>query len=278
MPKVVPSQIVEFIEARFPKTVTEPNRPFDCGYHSAGMLSAVLGLIDQLPPSLMPTVTSNSILLLEAYQEIKNGLALWNSGTANALIYEITCIRDGSSLNPVTVIRNVLKECPDENISIPPEELLFLDDPDFRDTISQDIGSANQALSNAEWKAATVLAGSVIEALLLNAINVLRDNSPKDYDTATDRAISDLKIGKQLSDKPKGKPNSWTFEQCIFVALAANTVSENTAKECLLTKNYRNLIHQGRTERKNQKCDRGTALVAIAAMEHVIKELRDKRV
>jgi hypothetical protein len=41
----------------------------------------------------------------------------------------------------------------------------------------------------------------------------------------------------------------------------------------LLTKDFRNLIHQGASIRKKQQCDRGTAHLAIAGMEHVIKEL-----
>jgi hypothetical protein len=41
---------------------------------------------------------------------------------------------------------------------------------DFRKNLRLDMSAANRALANSEWKAATVLAGSVVEALLLWAI------------------------------------------------------------------------------------------------------------
>jgi hypothetical protein len=44
--------------------------------------------------------------------------------------------------------------------------LQFIPDQDLRDSIRRDICAANQALHNGKWKAATVLAGAAIEALL----------------------------------------------------------------------------------------------------------------
>lgn len=66
----------------------------------------------------------------------------------------------------VTVIRRALAKCPDEYPPSPTTELLFIKDPALRENIRQDLGASNRALSNAEWKAATVLAGAAIEALL----------------------------------------------------------------------------------------------------------------
>src|SRR4029077_526461 len=44
-------------------------------------------------------------------------------------------------------------------------ELLFIKDKALRDSIRQDIGATTRALTNNEWKAATVLAGAAREAL-----------------------------------------------------------------------------------------------------------------
>ena len=50
-------------------------------------------------------------------------------------------------------------------------ELVFIPDAGLREGLRLDISTANQALANGEWKAATVLAGSVVEALLLWAVD-----------------------------------------------------------------------------------------------------------
>jgi hypothetical protein len=44
--------------------------------------------------------------------------------------------------------------------------LSFIQHSDLRESIRNDVGAANRALLNCEWKAATVLAGATIEALL----------------------------------------------------------------------------------------------------------------
>jgi|GEM_PF-468058 hypothetical protein len=276
MAKIVPSEIVQFIEARFPGTKSLPAQAFACDFNSAGVLSTVLSLVDRLPENLTPLKSWKWIRFAEAYKEISNAIALWHSGQPNALIYELRYMRDGSGLNPVTAVRDALLDCPDEGTAIRADELLFLSDQGFRDTISQDISSVNQALSNAEWKASTVLAGSIVEALLLNAIIQFRDNDSLEYDAARDRSVQDSTLGKSLTNKPENNPSRWTFEQYIHVAFVAGIISETIARECLLTKDYRNLIHHGASERKKQKCDRGTALVAVGAMEHVIKGLQDR--
>ena len=89
--------------------------------------------------------------------------------------------------------------------------------------------------------------------------------------------MNEQAIGKPLDNKPSWNPDGWNLNQYIYLVFAAELISENTAKECLLSKDYRNLIHQGASERKKQRCDRGTAHLAIAAMEHVINDLKRHR-
>ena len=278
MPKVVPSQIVEYIDARFPaakKQQEKDGNPFQCDSSRQGIVSTILYLVDQLPEDLLRLTVDDLIYFLEAYHELKSAVANWNSGIpgAGGTKYKIYKMKDGSQLNPITVIRNALSKCPDQGIETTTGKLTFIRDPEFCETIRQDISYANQALANAEWKASTVLAGSVIEALLLYAIAELKKRDSKIYDKAREKVLTEVTLGKKLPDKPKGNPNSWKFYQYIHVAFVADIISENTAKECLLTKDFRNLIHQGASIRKKQQCDRGTAHLAIAGMEHVIKEL-----
>jgi hypothetical protein len=274
MPKVVPSQIVEYIDRRCPAAIKQlagQEKSFSIGYNGQGLINTIIHLIDQLPSSLMPFTGDELISFLEAYHELKSGVAIWNSGSGGH--YEITKIKDGSRLNPITVIRDKLSKCPDQGLTNPDSRLTFIADQSFAEIISLDISFVNEALTNAEWKAATVLAGSVIEAVLLYSIKKLRDQVTSCFNSAIEKTTQESVIGKPLDRKPSGNPDEWNLSQYIIVAFAANLITENTAKECLLSKDYRNLIHQGASERKKQRCDRGTAHLAIAAMEHVINDL-----
>lgn len=276
MPKVVPSQIVEFIDKRYPavkEQLSGTGKTFSIGFNGQGIVNTIIHLIDQMPNNLLTLAGDELVCFLEAYHELKSGIALWSSGSGG-LRHEITEVKDGSGLNPITVIRNLLSKCPDQGYENSTTGLSFIEDQALAEIISQDISFVNQALSNAEWKASTVLAGSVIEAVLLYSIKRFRDNSSTDYDGARDRTVNEQAIGKPLDKKLSGNPDSWNLNQYIYLAFSAELISENTAKECLLSKDYRNLIHQGASERKKQRCDRGTAHLAIAAMEHVINDLK----
>jgi hypothetical protein len=275
MSKVVPSQIVEFIDKRYPavrEQLDGKGQSFSLDFSKQGTIYTIIHLIDQLPDNLLRLKENDQIYFLEAYHELKSAIALWNSGSGGTK-YEITKMKDGSRLNPVTVIRDCLSRCPDQGYENSTTELTFIEDQDFNEIIIQDINFVNEALSNSEWKASTVLAGSVIEALLLFSIKKFRDSKSGEYKKAIERALAEETIGKPLKTKPSGNPDSWYLSQYIYLAYTTGLISENTAKECLLSKDFRNLIHQGAAERKKQKCDRGTAHLAIAAMEHVINDL-----
>jgi hypothetical protein len=66
----------------------------------------------------------------------------------------------------LVMVKNTLAKCPDEALSKSTKGLTFISDKATREAILVDLGSAESALHNGEWKAATVLSGSVIEAIL----------------------------------------------------------------------------------------------------------------
>ena len=278
MPKVVPSQIVEFIDKRYPvvkEQLSGHGKTFSIDYSRQGVINTIMHLIDQLPTYLTPLAGDELVRFLEAYHELKSGIVIWGTGSGG-LRHEITKIKDGSGLNPITVIRDILSKCPDQGVENRDTGLSFIADQVFAEIINQDISFVNEALSNAEWKASTVLAGSVIEAVLLDSIKGLREHNSAAYETALEKTTGEQAIGKPLDRKPSDNADRWNLNHYIYVAFAAELISENTAKECLLSKDYRNLIHQGASERKKQRCDRGTAHLAIAAMEHVVNDLKKK--
>ncbi len=169
-------------------------------------------------------------------------------------------------LSPVTLIRQALASCPDEAPSVGTAELIFIADKELRESLRRDIGAVNSALSNGEWKAATVLAGSVVEALLLWSLH----QCPL---TNVTSAAEELVTAKTLKRKPSANLEDWFLPELIEVATHLNVIKDDTAVQTRLAKDYRNLIHPGRTQRLGQICDRGTALAAVAALERVVTDI-----
>jgi len=176
------------------------------------------------------------------------------------------------NLNPVTIIRNTLSKCPDEGVEKSTSDLPFISIQELKDNLRIDISSANQALQNGEWKAATILAGATIEAVLLYVLESLQSSDPSKIMAS----ISNL-IPKGIFDQSPGNNlNKWSLHQLIEVAADLDLIKKETAIQTKLAQNFRNLIHPGRSVRKNQVCNRGTALSALAALELVINDLSEK--
>jgi len=57
------------------------------------------------------------------------------------------------------------------------------------------------------------------------------------------------------------------------VARRLQLIEPETATQAQQARSFRNLIHPGRAARLGQKCDRGTALSALAAVELTVRDL-----
>jgi hypothetical protein len=168
-------------------------------------------------------------------------------------------------MSPIVLLRRTLAKCPDEVPSPGTTELVFIVDTELRESIRRDISAANQDMVNAEWKGATVLAGSATEALLLWGM--------KQKAEPIAAAVTALVAAGTLPQKPRSNPERWSFIELIEVALHLALITPETATQARLGKDFRNLIHPGRAARLGQVCDRATALSALAAVEHVVRDL-----
>jgi hypothetical protein len=122
----------------------------------------------------------------------------------------------------------------------------------------------NQALANNEWKAATVLAGALVEALLYWAI---AQKPPSDIASARDT------VGKKRKRNMAADPLDWYLPDFIEAALELKIIRDPAAQQARLSKDFRNLIHPGRAIKEQQDCTRATAFGSVAAVELVIEEL-----
>jgi hypothetical protein len=256
MPRVVPSQVVTAIGSLFPQVHSGAEFKLFQGNRSAVL--ALLRLIEYIPSELMPHEPDDFVKLVMGQCLLQAALTQWE--TSDIAFSRV----DGGDRTVIYDIRDILKRCPDAAPTPTTTGLLFIRDADLREGLRLDMNTANQALANGEWKAATVLAGSVVERLLLWT---LQQASAPDLQTAITSAVTK----RALPRRPQGELESWTLAEYIAVAEELHLIDGGTATQARLAKDFRNLIHPGRAQRLAQVCDRGTALAALAAVEMVVR-------
>jgi len=274
MQRVVPSQVMQFIDRMFPgmkDQLDDQHHTITLAHENCLKLSALLSLVDSIPPELLVLEGDDYVSYIASVSIIRSAIEGWTYRGADRYS-NVERIPGVSYLNPVTILRRKLDLCPDEAPSSTTHDLSFIGDPDLRQSIRLDISTASQTFVNGEWKATTVLAGAATEALLLS---YLTDNSTE---PKRERAIEELLSSGNFSSKEKlpADLNKWNLSQLIQVAWKLEIIREATRSQCLLAKDFRNFIHPGREVRLDQRCNRATALTALAAVEHIIADLQSR--
>ncbi|MDX2095011.1 MAG: hypothetical protein SFW64_03630 [Alphaproteobacteria bacterium] len=259
MPNVMPSQVVQTIETIFPTVSTVPTQ-HPVGIEYSYPLKGIVNLTKQIPSELLSFSAADYALFVLCITTIETQVEMWLSRGAGSNLPFVKAL-NGNNGDAITRLWFLLKKCPDEFPTPTTVGLTFISDSDIRDNIRSDIGAANRAVHNAEWKAATVLAGAAIEALLHWRLS---ESSPTQAEIST--AMTSTKVASEPLDK-------WDLHALILVSEELKLIKPDTAKSAALTKNFRNLIHPGRAIRLNVMCDRGTAFSAIGAVEHVVRDL-----
>jgi hypothetical protein len=256
MPRIVPSQIVNFIDDKFSFARSRQQYNVDPQYRDR--VIALIRLVEELPDELL-------IMDREAY----NRFVLSVSTIKSTLDHDDWMISRGPRAElydrglgvAICDLRACLEPLPDEQIPAATVGLLFIKDPQLRESIRGDIAFATQAFSGGEWKAATVLAGAAAEALLLWAITQRKSRSE----------VENARVA--LFPKESKDPNKWDLDKYIKVARETALIEHETATQATLAKDFRNLIHPGRSARLAKVCDRGTALSALAAVALIVRDL-----
>jgi hypothetical protein len=228
VPRVVPSEIVRVIDKHFPWAKGTDAAPRLDANH-IGRVMALLGLVDRLPAHLLTLNENEYTDYVAQVEALRSRPQLW--------LAQPEMSRSGEAVRD---IRTFLTKCPDD---WPPDSV--------------------HALSFIT-KAATVLAGSVVEALLLWKLGSL---PPADVNG----------MAKTLGLNVKPDLRWWHLPDYIEVAaklpVTTPSIRADTATLLRLVKDFRNLIHPGRAERLAKKCDRSTALTALAGIVAVVNDL-----
>jgi hypothetical protein len=268
MPTVVPSQIVEFIDATMSEFMAASSQGIQMNPGNCGVMNALLRLIEQLPNALVPLDSQIYAQFVLSQESIRFAVEKAQNQDVHQDLHLLhSLMPDGNhGKTQVRIIREALAACPDEIAPQASKELPFIKDATIRTVLLIDLEAVRSALIHGEWKAATVLAGALVEALLLWAI---KQKSNADVQ----KACSDALTAGRLQKSPPPDPLNWVLHDFVEVAQELKLITVDAAKEARLAKDYRNLIHPGRSIRLQQICDRGTALMTSAAVEHVVRDL-----
>jgi len=260
MPRVVPSQVVAFIDKSYGAA---PQGGFgSLDFNNGPTVEAITTLVEQIPMELIALNAEDFSTFTASVAAMKYWVARWKS---SGNVGQLDKVRGYQQQHALGLLRGVLVKCPDEAPAANITGLEFIGDEPYRNQLRTDISAAYSAERNGEWKAATVLGGSIVEALLLWALQ--QENAQ----LVSAAATAAQQGGMQIT--PADPLERWNLNQYIEVALRMDVIGANTATQAQLTKDFRNLIHPGRAVRLRQECNRATALTALAGVEHVVNDL-----
>ena len=154
---------------------------------------------------------------------------------------------------------------PVDTAEAPPErpDFSFISNPDLCRIIERDYGEVPTCLDAPAYKAATVMCGSVMEALLLDAL--LRTEAKAKQSQNAPRE----KGGKVVEDLGR-----WSLNSMIEVAVDLDMIPKSTlGLTSHALREYRNLIHPAVEIREGIAAEREEAKAAKAALDLIIKQL-----
>jgi hypothetical protein len=201
MPRITPTQAVATIRLLFPGASRHhsPQPTYSIG--NANALRGIINLVKEVPTEMIVLSEDVYADLILATSAIENQLSIWISRGAGDVLHPV------NGVDPVLLILEALDQCPDEYPPSPTTtELMFIPDDVLRDSIRGDIGAAERAFVNFEWKAATVLAGAAIEALLHWRLDQPPPTTPE-----IDHSVTTLVAKGVFQNKPPLNRDSWAF-------------------------------------------------------------------
>jgi hypothetical protein len=223
MPRVVPSDVVKAADRMFPGMVQAATTFTAIGPDTVPRLMALADLVDAVAPELVTLEPERYAALVANVAYIR---AIGGAFQAGHRVISLNL--EGFEYNPVATIRAAMAACPDEAPTPDIKELSFITDVDLRQSIRLDMSAANKNLAQGEWKGATVLAGSAVEALLLWKIQEHEKLKPGDLAAAL----------AALPQKLSPDPEEWHLHQYIEVALQLKVIEPATATQARQAKDF----------------------------------------
>lgn len=132
----------------------------------------------------------------------------------------------------------------------------FISHKDFRGSLEADYKEMQHCLSGEAWKSVQVLAGSIVETLLI-----------------------DYLVSTPVPGRPSKNPLQMDLSEAIDICRSEKIPSDRAANLCAVVRSYRNLIHPGRMVRLNEvPPDKDSATVASTLVHMIASELGAARI
>jgi hypothetical protein len=125
----------------------------------------------------------------------------------------------------------------------------FINSPEFRDSLENDHSEMQTAINSRTWKAAQVLAGSIVEALLVDHI-----------------------ISAKIPIPGTKDPLRLELAEAITICRTNKIISDRAADLCSVIRSYRNLIHPGRQIRLGEDQPSQQSAEIASALVHLITD------
>ena len=256
MQSTFPTQIAAYLETNFPDGKI-PSILLD----HVGVLAGFCDLYERLPNELIRLPPPEYSALVAAVGNLKFRLEQFKvTGRTDSLNGAFLSLKIALEL-----IRKLKDQVPSTTTN-----LSFISDLILQEMIGLDLSAINTALQSAEWKGATVLAGSCCEALLLYGLQscgASRTGKIKEI-------INDPHLVRKSLNANDLTDKSWDLFSYTEVAFRLELIAPATKAELGCARDYRNLIHPAKVMREKVSFDRGTAFVAVGALEHLISDLK----
>lgn len=131
-------------------------------------------------------------------------------------------------------------------------EFDFVTDLEFRDSLQSDHREMGLCMDSGAWKAVHVLCGSIVEAVLI------------DYLLSSDHVSRDKALSMDLGS-------------ALPICREKAVISQRTVDLSSAIKDYRNLVHPGRTIRLSDRVDRSSAEVARAVLRMITQQVESSK-
>lgn len=146
------------------------------------------------------------------------------------------------------------------NSLIEVDDYLFIKTAKLRSIVERDIKELNNAILNSSYKSIIILSGSIVDAILLDALLERKDEALK----------YTLNKEKDLT--------KWNLEEIIEVSYRMNIIDVAVTSYSHTLRRYRNLIHSGKEIRDDLKVAPEEANIAIQVVLIVLRSLKGKGV
>lgn len=210
-----PSQIRKYIVGLFPSGLPAPRTPgrvFGADADGIGGIEGLVALLDALDPAILIEGLSSDEdrqRWIVATSCVRGTLESWKHVANHSSPLKLRDFPDGQGHHHhvLLAIYDILGKCKDEPTPLSLKRLTFLP-PDMAENVARDIDSLHPLLRQEQWKAAAVIGGSIVEAILLNRV---------EHKIGDQRAIDAYAVARGWVDQ-KGRPSpssKWGLERIM---------------------------------------------------------------